>query len=136
MAESIEASSLYGGAPSFRFGFGVQFNGGDFLGTVYASYLMGCYGKHAQLFRLVRHNHMDRLTTHVSHCRTNKSPFIFIGSLLRQFIDFLVGLTPDRFFADALHMAICSVYQWSCNPQTCSAHNNFSRPIMIIRLAL
>ena len=36
MAEPIEVSSLYSGAPLFSFGFGVQFNVGDFLRPVYA----------------------------------------------------------------------------------------------------
>ena len=36
MAEPVEASSLYSGAPLFSFGFGVQFNDGDFLRPVYA----------------------------------------------------------------------------------------------------
>ena len=36
MAEPVEASSLYSGAPLFSFGFGVQFNVGDFLRPVYA----------------------------------------------------------------------------------------------------
>ena len=36
MAESVETSSLYSGAPLFSFGFGVQFNVGDFLRPVYA----------------------------------------------------------------------------------------------------
>ena len=34
MAEPVEASSLYSGAPLFSFGFGVQFNVGDFLRPV------------------------------------------------------------------------------------------------------
>ena len=36
VAEPIEASSLYSDAPLFSFGFGVQFNVGDFLRPVYA----------------------------------------------------------------------------------------------------
>ena len=36
MAEPVEASSLYSGAPLFRFGFGVQFNVSDFLRLLYA----------------------------------------------------------------------------------------------------
>ena len=36
MAEPVEASSLYSGAALFSFGFGVQFNVGDFLRPVYA----------------------------------------------------------------------------------------------------
>ena len=36
MAEPVEASSLYSGAPLFSFGFGVQVNVGDFLRSVYA----------------------------------------------------------------------------------------------------
>ena len=36
MFEPVEASSLYSGAPLFGFGFGVQFNVGDFLRPVYA----------------------------------------------------------------------------------------------------
>ncbi len=36
MAEPVEASSLYSGAPLFSFDFGVQFNVGDFLMPVYA----------------------------------------------------------------------------------------------------
>ena len=36
MAEPVEASSLYSGPPLFSFGFGVQFNVGDFLRPVYA----------------------------------------------------------------------------------------------------
>ena len=36
MAEPVEASSLYSGAPLLSFGFGVQFNVGDFLRPVYA----------------------------------------------------------------------------------------------------
>ena len=36
MAEPVEASSLYSGAPLFSFGFGVQFNVGNFLRPVYS----------------------------------------------------------------------------------------------------
>ena len=36
MAEPVEASSLYSGAPLFSFGYGVQFNVGDFLRPVYS----------------------------------------------------------------------------------------------------
>ena len=36
MAEPIEASSLYSGAPLFSFGFGVQFDVGDILRLGYA----------------------------------------------------------------------------------------------------
>ena len=36
VAEPIEALSLYNDAPLFSFGFGVQFNVGDFLRPVYA----------------------------------------------------------------------------------------------------
>ena len=36
VAEPIEASSLYRDDPFFSFGFGVQFNVGDFLRPVYA----------------------------------------------------------------------------------------------------
>ena len=36
MAESVEASSLYSSAQLFSFGFGGQFNVGDFLRPVYA----------------------------------------------------------------------------------------------------
>ena len=36
VAEPIEASSLYSDAPLLSFGFGVQFNVGDFLRPVYA----------------------------------------------------------------------------------------------------
>ena len=36
MAEQIEASSLHSNAPLFSLGFGVQFNVGDFLRSVYA----------------------------------------------------------------------------------------------------
>ena len=43
MAEPVEASSFYGGAPLFSLGFGVQFNVGDFHRPVYAVVL--CYNK-------------------------------------------------------------------------------------------
>ena len=36
VAEPIEASSMYGGAPFFSLGFGVQFDVGDILRPVYA----------------------------------------------------------------------------------------------------
>ena len=36
VAEPIEAASLYSDAPLFSFGFGAQFNVGDFLRPVYA----------------------------------------------------------------------------------------------------
>ena len=36
MAEPVEESSLYNGVPLFSFGFGAQFNVGDFLRPVYA----------------------------------------------------------------------------------------------------
>ena len=42
MAEPIETSSLYSGAPLFSFRFGVQFNVGYFLRPVYAQVFLRC----------------------------------------------------------------------------------------------
>ena len=42
VSDPVEASSLYGGCPLFSFGFGVQFDVGDYIRPVYARVFSIC----------------------------------------------------------------------------------------------